>query len=172
LDTIRGIAMCKKIMFVFLFVFLTSNAFAGDLTPNWASDPLNTLNSGTGAVTAGTTLVQMPTYLGSIDASTYYATAIWVNIYENGDNPGGNAGVSVYAIQGSTGTSTYQIPYFVREIIASEYNWARISGSGNGVTLFIGLFENIPYLGVAAGCNTSTDSWSTAIRYKRMKGAY
>lgn len=165
------VALGVTLLLAFMLWLTPVVGWAGSLYPDW-SDSVNTLNAGTGAATSGTTLVPLPTYLGTIDCSGYYAVAVWVNLYEDGDAPNGSAGVSVYALTSNSGTSTYQLPFSVVEVSAADYTTARVSGSGNGVTKFLGLFENVPYLAIGVGHNNSADVWSAAIRYKRMKGTY
>lgn len=151
---------------------------AGTLQPEWGDSTAVVMDPSSSVSGQAIPGQRRPTSMGTIDSSAYYVTHVWINAWEAGGSTG-SLGVSVYAVDTSSGVSTANLPMTVVEISNTEATIADGSTAGSGqmhastgITKYLGAYEGVPALNIAVGANNASDTWYTKIKYKRMRGQY
>ncbi len=150
------------ILLALMFCCIPMKAWAGDLYPSW--EAMTNLTTAAGVSLSGL----KPSYMGTINCSAHYVVEVNINWEESGNNPAGNAGISLYAV---SGTTNGYIPFTVSEIAPADYtNNYNADNAPSGVTRTF-IIENIPYIAIGIG-KTAADADTFHVRYRRMKGQY
>lgn len=148
--------MKKYLITIIAFLFLPGLCFAGSLTSDWDTTMTNLSN--------GYVFVKGTHDLGTIDMAGKYVAEIHVNIKETGENPSGEAGVSIFI----SGATDGVVPAIVWTVDATTYQ-----DYGDGTTGVTKVFpiENVRYITIGVG-QSGTDAFNASVNYYLMQGKY